>query len=95
MVVSLIDESSAAILDTVSVWGIWSERHQDDRVVATHTKIHPLLKAGALTAAHLNIGDDVIAHDLIRNNHEKLAKSRFYDTCYLPRSVDKRLEKDK
>jgi hypothetical protein len=61
LVVPFIDEGCATILYAVSVWGIVPQRHENYGMIATQSEIHATLKASALSAAHFEIGDNVIA----------------------------------
>src|SRR5262249_24537662 len=62
LVVSFVDQSSSTLLEPVAIRGIPAERHQYHRVVPTKTKVHSLLKTGALPSTHFDVGNDVASH---------------------------------
>ena len=58
----LVDECRAAVLDAIAIGRVRSQRHEDYGVIPAQSKVHPLLKTGAFSATHLNVGDDVVGH---------------------------------
>ena len=61
-IVALIDERGATVFQSITIGSIRPDGHQNDRVISPQPEVHALLKASTFSPAHLDIGDDVIAH---------------------------------
>ena len=62
-VVAFVDQRSSRVFQPIGIRRIGTHRHQDHRMVAAESEVHALLKTGVLTLAHLDVGNDVVAHD--------------------------------
>lgn len=62
VVMPFVHERCSTIFKTITIRRIWAHGHQNYGVIPAQPKVHPLLKACTFSLAHINVGDDVIAH---------------------------------
>jgi hypothetical protein len=73
VVMPFVHERCSTIFKTITIRRIRADRHQNYRVISAQPKVHPLLKAGTFSLAHINVGNDVVAHRVYRRLRKKLA----------------------
>ena len=66
MVVAFIDQRCSSVFETVTVWSIAAQRHQDDGVISAKAEIHSPLEADAFAPTHFVMRENVVAHVMVR-----------------------------
>jgi hypothetical protein len=55
LIMAFVHERRSFVLKAIPIRRVTPNRHQYDRVIPAYAKVHPLLKAGSLTSAHVKV----------------------------------------
>jgi hypothetical protein len=66
--VTFISQHARDYIERVRIRRVLAERHQEDRILLSHSMVHPLLKRGLLRRDHVVLANDVVDSDLLGRN---------------------------
>ncbi len=63
LVMTFVYECASVIHNSISIWCVSTQGHQDYRMTVSQSEVHATLQACALAAAHFQVRDNFVYHN--------------------------------